>query len=307
MQARVQELSPLQRALHLRRLGHLGTLGPEERLLVTRCVEERRYRRGQFLSPLGAPVSSLQVVIEGKVRRRAAGEEQELGPGDTIGLLATLAQAGEDIELEALEETLTLELSGQVIQAMLEDRPALLLSAVRDLGALQLEALRDLPAGSYLAPAAEDAPPIAEGALGIVDKVLWLRRSGLLVPDNVDAFLEMANSFDEARFEPGEKLWQAGESSGRIFLLLAGRVRGDVAGRALHFGPGFDLGYAESICEQPRWYRAICETPTVALGFQLGTLLEIFEARFEMALEALAAVAARVLEISHHSSEARPH
>jgi len=225
MRARVQQLTPLERALRLERLGLLGTLSPEDRMLVTRCVEERRYRQGQFLSPLGEPVSSLQVIIEGRVRRRgAAGEDEDLGPGATVGLLAILAGAGEEIELEALEDTLTLELSGEVIEAMLEDSPGLLLSTVRDLGALQLEALRDLPDGAYVTLAAEDGPSTSQGVLGILDKVRWLRRSGLLDDHNVDAFLEMANSFDEARFEPGENLWECGEPSGRVFLLLAGRV-----------------------------------------------------------------------------------
>ena len=305
MRARVQELTPLERALRLRRLGLLGTLGPEDRVLVTRCVEERRYRRGQFLSVLGEPVSSLHVVIEGRVRRRGVGrEDEELGPGATIGLLATLAEAGEEIELEALEDTLTLELSGKVIEAMLEYSPRLLLGTVRDLGELLLGALRDLPDGAYLAPAAEGGLPTRQGALGVLDKVRWLRRSGLLDGHNVDAFLEMANSFDEARFEPGEKLWQSGEASGKVFLLLEGTVRGKLAGGgSIRFGPGFGLGYAESICEQPRWYRAVCETPIVALGFHVSALLEILEAHFELALQALGVWAARVLDLGRADAQ----
>jgi len=299
LRARVQELTPLERALRLDRLGLLGTLAPEDRVLVTRCVEERRYRQGQFLSPSGEPVSSLHVVIEGRVRRRLAGrEDEELGPGAIVGLLATLAEAGEEIELEALEDTLTLELSGKVIEAMLEYSPGLLLGTVRDLGELLLQALRELPDDALVAPAADGGLPAPEGVLTIFDKVLWLRRSGLLEAHNVDAFLEMANRFEEARFEAGEKLWQQGEPSAQVLLLLAGRVRGERADGSLRFGPGFGLGYAESICGQPRWYTAICETPVVALGFRVETLLEIFETHFEMALEGLRLSAARVLALA---------
>lgn len=98
--------------------------------LVERGHGRAHARRGVVLTE-GEPASSLQIVLEGRLkmtRSLASGREimlALLGPGDAFGTVAALGQRSCDATTTALEPTHCLELGREQIFLLLEQRPAL--------------------------------------------------------------------------------------------------------------------------------------------------------------------------------------
>ena len=59
----------------------------------------------------------------------------------------------------------------------------------------------------------------------VVDRLQYLRRGPIFRNANIDVLLELANRTQEAHFEPGVTLWEAGHPSGYLYALVSGNVR----------------------------------------------------------------------------------
>ena len=112
--------------------------------VLRRLAEESRCRcfpAGQVIFYQAEPGSTCHIVVRGRVRVLLVGEDGRelavsiLGPGQVIGEMALLEDLPRSASVEALEETLTLELHRDVLFYALRTSPALALSLLRELSA----------------------------------------------------------------------------------------------------------------------------------------------------------------------------
>ena len=121
---------PLLRGISEDALRHLAT---ESRY--------RRFRAGEMIVYQGEPGSTCHIVVRGRARVLLLGEDGHelavriLGPGEILGEMALFEDLPRSANVEALEETETLELHRDALLYCLRKSPTLALSLLRDLSA----------------------------------------------------------------------------------------------------------------------------------------------------------------------------
>lgn len=101
----------------------------------------RQFRQGETICYQGDPGFTCHIVVRGKARIFLIGEEGRelsvriLGPGEIFGEMALLEDLPRLANVEALEETQTLELQHRVLLRCLSESPALALNLLRVLSA----------------------------------------------------------------------------------------------------------------------------------------------------------------------------
>lgn len=299
MESKVRMISPVERALFLRTLDPLGSFSPAELATVSQQARERFFRKGTRIFRRGEPVGSLHIVVEGRVRVEGSEYgEGVVGPEESLGGLSLLSRWPEGLDAVAETDTLTLEIEADDMSDLLEDHFSVLHQTIRDIGSRMLSLRKQTREGAYLAPA-EGLEAAPHESLDLIERLLYLRRGQTFRSANTDALIEMARGLEEVRFERGTTLWEQGEPSGFIYLIVLGTVRAVLDGGERFFwcGPGYPLGNLESMAGEPRWFRAVAETSVVALRGESEGFFDILEDHFEMALNLLSNMATNLIEI----------
>jgi CRP/FNR family cyclic AMP-dependent transcriptional regulator len=100
---------------------------------------QRRFRAGEIICYQGDPGATCHIILRGRVRIFLAGEDgRELSvrimrPGEIFGEMALLEGLPRSANVEALEETQTLELHHDVLLDCLRESPALALNLLKAL------------------------------------------------------------------------------------------------------------------------------------------------------------------------------
>lgn len=294
----IQYVSPFERALYLKRVAPLNDLTPDHLAVVAQQAEERWYTRGAVIQARSDPVRSFHIVVAGRVHAQGGEHGDEmLGPEKTLGLLSLFARAAEGLEAVADFETRTLEIHSDDLDEVLEDHFSILYNEIRDIACRSLRARMDIETGTHLEPRQRlKRPPARE--LDLVERLQLLRSGPIFRNANMDALLGLANRLKEARFVAGETLWEADDASGYMYAIVDGRVRCTLPdGRWFTAGTGYPLGNLESQCGASRWYRAVTETPVVALRSSTDEFIDMLEDHFETAREFLAAMASGLIQL----------
>jgi CRP/FNR family cyclic AMP-dependent transcriptional regulator len=154
--------------------------------LAENC-QRRRFRTGEIVCYQGDPGSTCHIITKGRVRIFLAGEEGRelsvriLGPGEIFGEMALFEGLPRSANVEALEETQTLELQRDVLLGLLQQSPKLALNLLQALSA-------------RLRSSTEDAGELA--SLTVVERLeRQLQKlaewSGTPVPDGVRIVIPM--------------------------------------------------------------------------------------------------------------------
>lgn len=310
MKHSIRYVSPFERALFLKRVAPLRNLSPDQLAVVAQQAEERWFSKGASIQKTDASVQSFHIVVEGRVRARG-GEHGDatVGPEETLGLLSVLARAGGGLDAVAEIDTRTLEIHSQDLDEVFEDHFSILYSEIHELACRTLDARMEIKTGTHLALREDPGPPPERG-LDLVERVQLMRAIPIFRTANLDALLAVANQLKEARYAPGDEIWETGDASGFRLAIVHGRVRCTLPdGRWFTAGPGYPLGNIESQCGAPRWYRAEAETELLAMRGTTDEFIDILEDHFEMAREFLAALAAglvRLLDAKRAPGSAAP-
>ena len=296
METSLRLVSPIERALHLKRLTALRQLGPVELGTVAQRANEQFYRKGAKLSNAGEPVKSLHIILEGRVEVHGPEHgDTTLGQNEVLGLLSVLSRDERGLDAEALADTSTLELRADQLMDVFEDSFTILHSQMRELALLTLNERRQIADGTYLAPYAGQQPTSGD-KFDLVERLLRARQ-GILAQSNLDALIELMSKAEEVEFESGTTLWKRGDPSGFIYSIITGRVRCTLEdGTRFFAGPGYPLGNLESQCDSERWYEAVTEEHVRALYNNTSVFIDILEQHFEMAIEFLAIMARGLLQ-----------
>jgi CRP-like cAMP-binding protein len=296
-------LSSLERLLVLKKLPSMGTLPSADLAVIADVTRERFFPKGSVLLAEGEPVPAVHLIVEGSVEvsRNGVAIGTVLG-GTGIGALGLFAGDPFGVDARALEDTLSLELDGELILDVFEDRFAIFHHILRDLCRQLIDQHIELglnPPEKY--PVREEIPAGRE--LDLVERIFFLRQMPVFSKASINALFEVSRALTEIRYPPGTVLWREGEPALGVFLVTNGQVRCRSA-RGLDFvaGPGFPLGGADAVGEVPRWFEAVTETRVTGLQGPVETLIDVFEDNFDLARNYLAVMARgliRALEIRY--------
>ena len=278
-------ISPLERALYLKRVEPLESLGPRELALLARYAKERFYPRGETVLRTGDVVRGILIVVNGRLRVSSGhGDPVTYGPSDSLGFLHAMARVPSVLDVVAEEDTLTLEIEGDALEDLFEDNFGLMYNQMQVLMRLALAERKQIADGTYLSTVSRGVTH--EKDMGLIDRVLYLKESGVFRRANLDALVTMARRLKEIHFAPGETLWRTGDPSGFTYVIVAGTVEATLPdGRRFRAGEGYPLGNLESQCGETRWYDVRAENPVTVFRGDTGVFMDILEDHFGMALD----------------------
>lgn len=298
METKLRFVSPVEKALYLKTVPLLAGLDSGQMGVMVQYARERFFRKDSPIHRPGEAVTSIHLIVEGRVAVHGAGNPRQiLGPRNLFGLLALLSRSQEGMEATAVEDTVTLELEAEDLYDAMEDHFSILTHAIQGIASLTLRERQAIEDGTYLAPA-ENVLECPDRELDLAERLVFLTRSTGLSQVNMDSLVMIARQMEESRFQPGHRLWKTGDPSGFIYILVDGKVRCRLPdGRSFVAGPGYPLGNLESLAVHTRWYDAVVETPTVALGGRTDWFLDLLEDHFDMARGVLQTMAGGLMHI----------
>lgn len=300
MPAEARAISHVERILYLRKIPIVGTLPPRDLALVAEYARERSFPRGTVIFREGEPVPAIQYLVDGTVHVSRKGVLMgHAGAGSAVGGIGVLARDGDGIQAVAEADTMTLELPADAVFELFEDQFPILHHVLREVCRQLIALVLRVPSTLEVAPSLRVRGPVrpSAGDLDLVDRILLLRQVPSLSRASVNALAELSRGMAEVRFEPGVTVWQEGDPSGWVLIVLDGALSCACStGYRFRLGPGTPPGALESTAETPRWFTAVTESPLVALHGQFEALLDVFEDNYEMAADYLAFMSRWLLE-----------
>jgi CRP-like cAMP-binding protein len=301
----------VERILYLKKLPAFAGLPTADLAAIAELQVERSVRAGEVLLKGGEEPRGVYLVLEGAIdchrRSRFVGR---VGPGGSMGGLVLFAQDRDGVQAVAATEGRVLELDGESLLDVLEDRFRVLHHVLRGTCRQLLDLVIRAKTKPFqsLATAAPAKYPIKDATkdLDLVERIFFLRSIIPFQRSSINALAELSRTTTQVRFPAGTVLWKAGELGATAYLILEGTVTGRVAESGVTFGtgPGAPLGASEMMAELPRWYDATAETVVVALQGSTEALLDVFEDNYEMARDYLALWARAVLSIIESNLDA---
>jgi CRP/FNR family transcriptional regulator, cyclic AMP receptor protein len=285
----------VERILSLKRIPILAGLAPEDLAVVAKHGRERFFAKGGVLLREGEPIPALYAVLDGKVHLERNGRVMgHVSSGGFVGGPGVFARDPQGLSATAETDTLVLEVETDAALEIFEDSFAILHHVLREVCRGLIDLIRRLPSHLYrdIFPPAE-ASHVPVGDLDLVERLLYLRKVSPFVQSSISALAELSRGMAEVVFPPGTRLWEEGEASGTVIMVVSGTVTcGARKGEAVFTtGPGALLGAVESMAERPRWHTATTETRVTALQGSIEGLIDVFEDNFEMAMDYLAVMA----------------
>jgi CRP-like cAMP-binding protein len=209
-----------------------------------------------------------------------------------VGGLGFLARDEQGISAVARTDLIALEIDGDALDEILEDRFSILQHLLRDTSRRLIDLWHQAPRECLAAQVRMSAPGF-EGELDLVERMLFLRESLPFVRASASALADLARNLVELQFPPGTVLWRRGEPARQVQLLVKGRVScsAPIPDFVLEPVPGFPIGGLDAVAGVPRWYEAVCDGPVVTLSGDIEMLFDLFEDNADVALAYLAQIA----------------
>ena len=292
----VKVVSPFDRILYLKTLPQIASLSSGQVTRLAYEAEEVHFGPQDVLfSPEDARLS-FYILAEGQARvERGDGSSFVAGPGDMIGFIAMLA-GGTDARGVAENEVVALRLTQARILEMLEEDFDALQNTIRNLARIHLQLLERTIGGSQRAPWPRAIPLPADRDLDLLERLLLIRQGDLFQALGLEAVVLMATSMQLKRWPAGSVLWEPGERSGALYLIVQGGVEAQLAnGESFEAGLGYPLGNIESLAQKPRWYRAVARSEVATFRADHETFFDVMEDDFEVAEAFMQAMAKGIL------------
>jgi CRP-like cAMP-binding protein len=216
-----------------------------------------------------------------------------------------LAQWPEGLGAIAEADTTVLEIDADDFYDVIEDHFNLVYITTRNMARTMLKERREIADGTYLAPA-EGILECPDRELDLIERLLFLQKGTPLAETNVDSLIEIARTMEEHRFAKGEVLWEPGDPSGFVYMIVGGTAECTVenTGRRFRVGAGYPMGNLESMAAEPRWYTPVAEKKLLVLRGETDAFLDLLEDHFEMTQAFLAAMAKGIISVQSQRREA---
>lgn len=297
----------LERTLYLRSLPAFDGLRSTELAVIAQLMRERRCARGTVLYEQDEPHHTLHLIVDGVVRNERDGElvyrEKAPTPAGINGLLG-----GPTASLHGVAETdlSMLEIDGAALLDVLEDQFDVFLN-LRRLFAQRVVALqRELGAFRVPLPGLVAQLPCFEGELGIVERMLCLRRTGVLGDIPINALAQLIRGQQDLELKKGETLWNAGDPGAFLLLLTRGEVvvAPDEPKAKFTATPGFVLGADAAFGGVDYAYKAVVAKDIRAIRIDTSILTDVIEDHFEVGLSTLAHFAREEIRLIEQKARA---
>ncbi len=291
-------IGTLERMLHLKTIPAARDLPNEALAALAEASRERFFSKGAVIFEPTAPVTSIQVILDGAIGvSRGDLELQSVGPGTPLGALGVLAGTPLGMLGVAQSDTVTLELESEAFLETCEDHFVIVHALLRYMARWVVEIERR--EGTQGPPPGGSGAPrrLLGGELDLVERIFHLRQFPVFAGASINSLAELSRGLTEVHFGAGVPLWKAGDPSPYALLVASG----DIACTAPAGGPsflataGWGLGHMEALAEQPHWYSAVTATPVVALHGTMEGLIDVFEDNTEMAMSFLSLLARGIL------------
>lgn len=273
----------VQRELFIR--SFFDTTPPAELAeLLAAQMRDRVFERGEVIYERGHPSGQMFFITEGTVELSAPGEEPWVIE-DRAFIGGIDANSGEPHHRTARARTRirAIEMHFESYLTLLEDffdfAKNTLIQGARRTHETSLELAPD---GLYLEPTEPSGKWLTKGHLDDVQRLIALRAARAFACAPVQPLVTLARQAIEERHASGETLFQAGEASRGMFVVIDGRVtiRHTAPEIRCMVGPG-DLALGVlAIVPEPYPFSAFAETPSVVLRIGHEDLFDAMEEHF---------------------------
>lgn len=263
----------------LKAVAPFATLPPEDLALLVERATPRTFEPGTRVIERGAVVDAIHVVVDGSLIEERAGRAWALrGPYEIVGGVDALARSGADVEVRAKEATRTLELDRATLLDVCYDRFDVLHAIATGIAAMAIAARQQLGATAGFGRVPASTPPAPAHALGLAERVAFLRSMPLPPESAVLTLAGIAARSTQLTLAAGETVWRAGDRADHLLLIVSGALD-CAAGDGIRFalGPREAAGVLDALAAVPRWYDATASTPLVALRTRLADVMDILE------------------------------
>lgn len=270
-------------------------LGPVDAVALSALAEERLVPRGTALVRPGR-VEQACFIVDGALRVTARGQTRLAGAREAVGVLELLAEDPDGLEAIAESDVRALSISRDAFMDFLADSFTAAQETLRALARRVVELARTGPIFTWpSSPAPRMARPT--GPLGYADKLLCVHGALRHAPRKLAATAELARITVERRYQPGELLWRAGDSSDSGAIVVSGEIEctPDGGAASFRFGPGVPVGGLEALARVPRWYHAVAASELVTLELLRDDMMDIFEDHMDLTVDLMKSMATLLL------------
>jgi CRP-like cAMP-binding protein len=274
------ELGPIEQMHALRRMfGSDASLSNEALAAVSQLARAQRVAKDTLLARAGEPMGFVYLVIEGMLELSRAGLRLGLfGSGTGVGVISALAREEINYSCTALTESTLLVLRAADLNEVLEDHFEMMHGALRNMAADAIGWRRALPDAGFSPQPLGPCTSCSPEPLGLVERILYLRRTIGLEESYIDELAELARAARELRCAAGTPLWSAGDRADHLLIVVSGEVSGETPeGAHFQFGPGDILGNLDTIAAVPRWFDARAKSDLIALSLDSEAIVDVWE------------------------------
>jgi CRP-like cAMP-binding protein len=298
------DVAPVERVLVLRTFPAFEGLSPSELAVMAEHVRPRRFAPGDTVFRPGVPVRSLHFVVRGRVELLRQGRvRRTLGPQEVVGGLASMMHDPVGQHAVAAVETVTLQLDRDEMAEVFEDNFPIFLGVLRVMARMLVTARKKLGRDAGHTPASSLDWMRELGELGLVERILVLRRTMDFAGAEIEALADLAQEAEEVRLPARTTLWRSGDSADHSVIVITGRVTCGSDGHSFDFGPGSVAGGVDSLCGDPRWYTAVTAGELRGLRIEAQDLLDVIEDNMAMGMNLLRVIATGIHRIDQRVSD----
>lgn len=262
-------------------------------------AEEVVFRRGVRLLSVDTLPEHVFFLMQGTVELvNADGSSRGLieAPG-AVGILALMGDCEMPYDVIAREEVVALSIDTDFFRETFEDNFDVALEIMGSLAVNLAARRKDLPA-DLQQPMVFPAHLARARELGLVERMLIIRRFDLFGPGALTGLTEVAQHFVEETHEPGHVLYRAGDHADMFYLILSGTLRLDWPDGPEEVGVGSPFSNIETLGALPRGATATAKERVRLLRVPFETLVDVFEDHTEMMLAIIAQLGRAVIRFT---------
>jgi CRP-like cAMP-binding protein len=293
-----------ERILYLRSIPVGGALSPRVLQAIASTLRERTFPKGTHLMRENEPIVALHLLTGGSVSLARGGRALgTLRPPQSLGFLGIMAQSDGAYDAICDEDTRTFEVAADALSDLLEDQFEFFYATLRYMADRLYYDMQELPAAA-LGSEPELDPKMPERPLDLVERIWVMRGYAGFEKANLNALASLCQQCEEVRFEPGTRLWSAGDPAPDVFLLVRGTIGCLTAGGTqFRYGPSTAVGGVDTVADKPRWYSATTETRVLGLRAASDRFVDLLENDFSLASNFLAALAGALVKVLARKAE----
>jgi CRP-like cAMP-binding protein len=287
-----------ERLLRLRGVPTFRGMSTTDLAPLAATMRSATFEKGDIILREDEPPRAFHMLVTGAVTMRRRGRDIRTitAPGG-VGFLSLLARTAGGTEAVAQAHTETFELRADAIDEMFEDHFPVLLETLRWVTERMIQENLSQEPQPWTPPEDGFDHLIGDRELGIVERIFLLRRTNAFKTANVNSTARLARQMKEVRLPAGETIWRPGERATTSIFIVKGKMESRWNnGRTVQIvGPGYIVGGAESLANQPRWNQLVTTEPAVFLQGSREALIDMFEDDLDVALQFLSMISAFLL------------